>query len=82
MYGTRAAADGWQQEYSSFLKSIGFVQGVACPCMFYHGPRGLAISVHGDDFTTLGLDEDIDWFEGKLQESFEIKIRGRLGEGC
>ena len=38
--------------------------------------------VHGDYFTTLGLDKDIDWFEGKLQESFEIKIRGRLGEGC
>ena len=40
------------------------------------------VVVHGDDFTTLGLDEDINWFEGKLQESFEIKIRGRLGEGC
>ena len=24
MYGTRAAADGWQQEYSSFMKKIGF----------------------------------------------------------
>ena len=32
MYGTRAAADGWQQEYSGFLRSIGFTQGVACPC--------------------------------------------------
>ena len=40
------------------------------------------IVVHGDEFTTLGLDEDIDWFEGKLQEPLEIKIRGRLGEGC
>ena len=38
--------------------------------------------VHGDDFTTLGLDEDLDYFEKKIQESFEIKIRGRLGEGC
>ena len=31
MYGTRAAADGWQQEYSGFLISIGFTQGQACP---------------------------------------------------
>ena len=23
MYGTRAAADGWQQEYAGFMKSIG-----------------------------------------------------------
>ena len=42
----------------------------------------LMVLVHGDDFTTLGFDEDIDWFEGKKQESFEIRIRGRLGEGC
>ena len=33
MYGTRAAADGWQQEYSGFLRSIGFKQGEACPCL-------------------------------------------------
>ena len=38
--------------------------------------------VHGDDFTTLGLDEDLNEFEQALQENFEIKIRGRLGEGC
>jgi hypothetical protein len=31
MYGTRAATDGWQQEYSGFMKSIGFTQGVASP---------------------------------------------------
>ena len=63
MYGTRAAADGWQQEYSGFLKSIGFAQGQACPCLFLHKARGLAISVHGDDFTTCGAKCEIDWFE-------------------
>ena len=40
------------------------------------------VVVHGDEFTTLGLDGDIEWFEGKDQESFEMKIRGHLGEGC
>ena len=38
--------------------------------------------VHGDDFTALGTDEDLNWYEGKLHEAFEIKIRGRLGGGC
>ena len=33
MYGTRAAADGLQQEYAGFLVSIGFRQGEACPCV-------------------------------------------------
>ena len=64
------------------LEAMRFRTGVSSPCIFYHAERELMVVVHGDDFTTLGLDEDIDWFEGKLQESFEIKIRGRLGEGC
>ena len=38
--------------------------------------------VHGDDVTALGLGENLDFFEKKIQESFEIKIRGRLGEEC
>ena len=61
MYGTRAAADGWQQEYSGFLKSIGFEQGEASPCVFVHKPQNLATSVHGDEFTTIGPKLEIDW---------------------
>ena len=54
MYGTRAAADGWQQEYSGFLRSIGFRQGAACPCLFVNADKQLAVSVHGDDFHDRG----------------------------
>ena len=34
MYGTRRAADGWQQEYSGYMKEIVFEQGVACLACF------------------------------------------------
>jgi hypothetical protein len=35
MYGTRAAADGWHEEYSNTLVSVlGFTQGVSSPCVF------------------------------------------------
>ena len=81
MYGTRAAADGWQQEYSGFLKSIGFRQGAACPCLFVNSERQLAVSVHGDDFTTAGPKVEIDWFERLLEEKYELKKGGRLGPG-
>ena len=37
--------------------------------------------MHGDDFTTLGSDTDVDWYENRLKESFEIKICGRSGLG-
>ena len=81
MYGTRAAADGWQQEYSSFLKSIGFKQGEACPCLFRHEQRGLVTSVHGDDFTSAGPKCELDIFENQLEAKYELKRGGRLGPG-
>ena len=39
MYGTRMAADGWQEEYSTFLVDLGFRQGDACPNLFHHAER-------------------------------------------
>ena len=63
MYGTRAAADGWQGECSSFLvESLGFKQGTASPCVFRHPTRQLVTSVHGDDFTIAGAKSDLDWY--------------------
>jgi hypothetical protein len=81
MYGTRAAADGWQQEYSGFMKSIGFKQGVASPCIFVHPTRGIACSVHGDDFTSTGEKRELDWLEQQLESKYELRKGGRLGPG-
>ena len=39
------------------------------------------LTVHGDDFTLLGNDHDLDWFETQVKEKFEVKLRGRLGPG-
>ena len=36
--------------------------------------------VHGDDSTSLGLDEGLDKLEEGLKTKFEIKVRGRMGE--
>jgi hypothetical protein len=82
MYGTRKAADGWQEAYSSFLVSeLGFQQGMASPCVFVHNDRNLTCSVHGDDFTTSGPKRSLDWLEKRLGEQYEIKIGPRLGPG-
>ena len=51
MYGTRRAADGWQNECSSTLRGLGFAQEVASACVFRHKERPLVCSVHGDDVT-------------------------------
>ena len=81
MYGTQAAADGWQQEYSQTLIDMGFIQGVASPCVFRHAAHKLVMSVHGDDFTTGGAKPDLDWFELELEAKYELRKGGRIGPG-
>ena len=35
--------------------------------------------VHGDDFTVLGWEDQLDWFWKRVQEKFESKHCGRIG---
>ena len=36
MYGTRDAAQNWEEEYVRFMESIGFRRGIVSPCVFYN----------------------------------------------
>ena len=36
MYGTRDAAQNWQEEFSNMLEGIGFRADRSSPCIFYH----------------------------------------------
>ena len=66
----------------TFFTNLDSPGGTANPCCFEHKQRGLALVVHGDDFTTLGRREDLLWFHNRLSSPFEIKARGILGEGA
>ena len=55
-------------------------EGLQTPVAFFHRGRQIRLVVHGDDFTALGRRTDL-WYEQDLARSFEIKIRGRIGEG-
>ena len=82
MYGTRQAGAGWHSDYSSHLtESMGFVKGVASPCVFRHQERDIVTSVYGDDFTTTGSCENLNWFKEKLEERYELNELARLGPG-
>ncbi len=67
MYGTRNAASNWEDFYSNVLFKLGFTKGKASPCTRFHKARNLRCVVHGDDFTTLGADDDLDFFENRLK---------------
>ena len=79
MYGTRDAASNWEDKYASHLISCGFTQGKSSPCIFVHKQRGIRVVVHGDDFTFLGSDSELDWVTTVMTEEYDIKLRGRLG---
>ena len=63
------------------LIRLGLKQGAACPNVFYHRERGIATSVHGDDFTSSGPKDALDWLEGAMSQEYELTIGPRLGPG-
>ena len=59
LHGTLDAARNWEEEYSSYLESIGFIRGISTPSVFYHESREIRVVAHGDDFTLLGWREQL-----------------------
>ena len=81
LFGTRGAADGWQEECSTTLAELGFIQGMALACVFVHEERGLVCTVHGNGFATVGGKLSMAWFEWGLKEHYERTVCPRLGPG-
>ncbi len=61
--------------YIEFMTSIGFVAGMSTPCIFCNKDMNLRAVVHGDDFTIMGYDRNLDGFRSKIKERFEVKIK-------
>jgi hypothetical protein len=79
MYGTRDAAQNWEEAYTSVMSKSGFQRGIASPCLFYHRQLNLRAVIHGDDLTLLGHEKELNKFREAIKASFEVKFRGRLG---
>ena len=79
LYGTRDAAKGWQDTLSKQLESCGFKIGVGHPSVCHHPGRQLWTLVHGDDYVTAGLPEDLEWLEKQLSEAYELQTQ-KLGD--
>ena len=80
MYGTRDVAQNWASEYAEMLVAIGFVQGKASPCVFHHESRRIRTFVHGDDYVSTVMPEQLQWLKGKLEEKYQLKMQW-LGPG-
>ena len=63
MYGTRDADWNWEHD----------------PACLHRRSGQIRVVVHGDDFTVLGSEVELDWFRERISERFEVKFRARLG---
>ena len=54
LYGTRDAANNFQDEVAKVMRAAGFSRGRYNPCTYWHAKKGLKTMVHGDDFVTSG----------------------------
>ena len=69
----------WEEDYAKRLEGVGLRRGTAAPTIFNDKERDLQCVAHGDDFTFLGYDEDLDFIQAEMGKWDEIKVRGRLG---
>ena len=79
MYGTRDAAQNWEEEYAEFMMSLGFKGGKVSPCVFYNEHRNIRVVVHGGDFTCLGYASELDWLRTQFANKFTVKFKARIG---
>ena len=80
-YGTRDAAMNWQGEVARVILKWGFTRGKYNPCLYWHKGWKVRVLVHGDDFVAVGEEEDVEWFRKLAVGWFEMKVRGKLGDG-
>jgi hypothetical protein len=79
LYGICPAATAWEHDYSEKFESIGMVRGKSAKTVFYNSETGLRCVVHGDDFTFLGFEEDLQNVATQMQGWYDLKASGILG---
>ena len=63
LYGTRDAAQNWEEELASTLSGLGLTRRSACPCVWRGLIKGedIVATVHGDDITMCDDNRDRPW---------------------
>ena len=56
-----------------------FIRGGASSCVFRHVERDITTSVYGDDFTTTGAKDQLDWFRHALEKKYDLVKSAQLG---
>ena len=70
MYGTRDAARNWAAEVERTMGELGFTTGTHNPCLFHHQTRRIRTFVHGDDYVSKAMPEQLRWMQRKFDEKY------------
>ncbi|KAI0991415.1 hypothetical protein K3495_g16772, partial [Podosphaera aphanis] len=79
VYGLKQAARDWNKLIKKELKSKGFIQSLADPCLFTHPDKSLKLLVYVDDIVASARkSKEIDWFSQILHNRFKTKPLGEI----
>ena len=75
LYGTRDAAQNWEEELASTLSGLGLKRRSACPCVWRGRIKGedVVATVHGDDITIGGQWTALEFFIKMISKKYEIR---------
>ena len=79
MYGTRKAAQAWQEYVAWVFKKNGWIRIAVAAGVYYHPGLNMISATHGDDTLTEGEMEALDILDQQLMADMDVKPLGRVG---
>ena len=75
LYGTRDAAQNWEEELATTLSSLKLTRGSACSCVWRGHIKGehIVATVDGDDITSGGERSAVEFLIRMISKKYEIK---------
>ena len=75
LYGTRDAAQNWEEELASTLSDVKLTRGSACPCVWKGCTKdeNIVATVHGDEITIGGERSTVECLIKMKSRKYEIK---------
>ena len=75
LYGVRQAANAWERrDFVEKLAEIGMMSGNTSQVIFQDPETGVRPVVHGDDFTFLGFETELQQVKRELRRSYQVKV--------
>src|SRR5438045_7885666 len=79
LYGLKQSARVWNQRIRQFLRSIGFEQTYADPCVFVNPQTGVILAMWVDDLIIFGKDnKSVNDVKTALNGEYKMKDLGEL----